>query len=201
MAVFGFMKRPEAIATREEFEDFLDSNAAFVVQRCLYEYSRAAAGYGWQPLMEEKGFQDAMERGRWLAYPLGLAAVAEVAEGILRPHAGTSAPRLLEAIEISCARVLDRHSPPEQVNPADWTGARSDVAHRLSRLQAAPVKPVKDIPKSISAEVFALVPIHERLRGRDPWLVQNNLTVNLLKVHEDFEKRADLPALADVLTA
>ncbi len=197
---FGLFAKPkEPIAARGALEDFLDGNAAYVVQRCLYEYARGAAAYNWQPLMEEQIFRTAMERSRWLAYPIGLAIVAETVEGVLRPAAGERAPRMLEGLEISCARVMDRHRPPAEVEPAAWTEARSTLAHRLSRLQAAAPKPVKDIPKPIAKEFFALIPIVEQFRGKDPIMATNNLTMSLIAIHEEFSARADRRALADAL--
>ena len=48
--------------------------------------------------------------------------------------------------------------------------------------------------------MLGLVPIDPRLRGRDAFMVQNNLTVSLLEVHGDFAARAERRRLlADLL--
>ena len=52
--------------------DFIDEHAAFVVQKGIYEYSRARAGHYAKVLFREQSFQEAVERSRWQAYPLGL---------------------------------------------------------------------------------------------------------------------------------
>src|SRR4029453_15042093 len=65
---------------------FVDENAAFLMQKGLYEYSRARAGHYAKVLFREPEFLAAVEVSRWRAYPLGLAMVGEMAEGILRPH-------------------------------------------------------------------------------------------------------------------
>ncbi len=70
----------------QELAQFIDENAAFLVQKGIYEYSRARAGHYAKILFREPEFAEAVERSRWAAFPLGLAMVAEVVEGILRPR-------------------------------------------------------------------------------------------------------------------
>src|SRR3954447_15303314 len=60
---------------------FIDENAAFLVQKGIYEYSRARAGHYAKVLFAEAGFRAAVDVSRWQAYPLGLAMVGEVVEG------------------------------------------------------------------------------------------------------------------------
>ena len=73
---------------QQALADFIDRNAAFVVQKGIYEYSRARAGHYAKVLFREPEFQAAADESRWRAYPLGLAMVAELVEGVLRPAAG-----------------------------------------------------------------------------------------------------------------
>lgn len=194
-----WFKRPARIDTPDALEDFLDGNAAFVAQRCLYEYARAIAGYAWQPLMEEEGFRTAMERSRWQAYPLALALVAEVVEGVLRPDAKGRMPDLLAAIDARAQAAMARHQPPGLIEPAAWQTAAARLSRHIGALQATPPLAVKDIPKPFADEMLGLVPIHPRLRGHDPYMVQNNLVVGLLKAHGDFTARVDRPALMAAL--
>ena len=55
------------------------------LQKGIYEYSRARAGHYAKVLFGEPEFIEAVDRARWRAYPLGLAMVAELVEGVLRP--------------------------------------------------------------------------------------------------------------------
>lgn len=199
MVLTEFFRRPPPIATPAAFEDFLDGNGAFVSQKAVFEYSRAAAGYLWQPLFEEEMFKAALERSRWLAYPLGLAAVAEAAEGLLREPAGHQAPAMLDGLLRALQAVFGRHQPSPQVEPEEWTEARAACLERTRALQLRPPRPVKDIPIDLAETMFGLLPVHEKIRGRDPVLMRNNLTANLLKVHAEFDKRADRPSLAAAL--
>ena len=40
-----------------------------------------------------RAFSDAVEQSRWRAYPLGLAMVGELVEGVLRPYADATGAR------------------------------------------------------------------------------------------------------------
>lgn len=194
-----WFQKPEPIASIEALEDFLDANAAFVAQRFLFEYARALAGYAWQPLMGEEGFKAAMERSRWLAYPLAMALVAELVEGVLRFAAKGRMPELPRAIDAAAQAALARHTPPASIEAATWELARARLSLHIGALQATPPLAIKDIAKPFAEEMLGLLPIHPRLGGRDPYVARNNLAVGLLKVHEDFLARADQPALIRAL--
>lgn len=196
MVLRDFFRRPSAVTTREALEDFLDGRAAFVTQKAIFEYSRAAAGYLWQPLFDEEEFKAALERSRWLAYPLGLAAVAEIAEALLRPACPDRAPDMLCGLQAMLDRVLGRHRPPASVTVSEWTAASAFCLERTGRLQARPVRAVKDMPDDIAEPMFLRLPLHEKIRGRDPVLLRNNLTASLIAVHDELEKCANAPQLA-----
>ena len=80
MKLFDLLRRHPTIRNAEALADFIDRNAAFLVQKGIYEYSRARAGHYGKVLFSEPGFQQAVEQSRWRAYPLGLAMVGEVVE-------------------------------------------------------------------------------------------------------------------------
>jgi len=64
----------------------------FLVQKGLYEYSRARAGHYAKVLFREQGFIDAVERSRWRAFSAWAAMVGELSRGWLRPYeSGTGA--------------------------------------------------------------------------------------------------------------
>src|SRR5215470_12420887 len=90
---FLFWRRPP-IADAQALADFIDAHSAFLVQKGMYEYSRARAGHYAKVLFSEEEFGRALDRSRWSAFPLGLAMVGEVVEGVLRPHAADPARQL-----------------------------------------------------------------------------------------------------------
>ena len=96
MGLFDFFRRRPPIRDAQALADFIDRQAAFLMQKGLYEYARARAGHYAKVLFREPGFQAAVEQSRWRAYPLGLAMVAELVEGMLRPY-GTDRQRQVDA--------------------------------------------------------------------------------------------------------
>src|SRR5262245_54662779 len=86
MGLLDFLRAKPRIDDPVKLADFIDRNAAFLVQKGIYEYSRARSGHYSKVLFAEAGFRDAVERSRWQAYPLGLAMVTEAVEGVLRSH-------------------------------------------------------------------------------------------------------------------
>ena len=85
--LFGMFRRKPPIRDARELSDFIDENAAFLAQKGIYEYSSAWAGHYAKVLFAEKTFSKGVEESCWRAYPLGLAVVTEMTEGVLRPYA------------------------------------------------------------------------------------------------------------------
>ena len=81
--MFGMFRRKPLIRDARELSDFIDENAAFLVQKG----TSAWAGHYAKVLFAEKTFSKGVEESCWRAYPLGLAMVAEMTEGVLRPYA------------------------------------------------------------------------------------------------------------------
>src|SRR5215208_2101513 len=99
---------------------FIDENAAFVTQKGIYEYSRARAGHYAKVLFAEKEFQDAVERSRWSAFPLGLAMVGELVEGVVRPLAPADGGREPEGLRKLVVSVFDRYPVPASLGEQAW---------------------------------------------------------------------------------
>ncbi|HET7679959.1 MAG TPA: hypothetical protein VFK79_07470 [Xanthobacteraceae bacterium] len=195
-----FRRRP-SVSTLGDLADFIDAQAAFLAQKGIYEYSRARAGHYSKVLFGEIGFQHAVEQSRWRAYPLALAMVAEIVEGVLRPHVGDDRRVVLDALNSLVLSIFDRYPFPEQLAKAEWLEARRELARRLELVGIHAVKFAKDVPESFAESYFALMPIHEKLRGHDYQTIRNYLRVTACNIHEQFEKRADFPALAGALQA
>ncbi len=109
-----FRRRP--IRDVEHLVTFIDENAAFLVQKGIYEYSRARAGHYSKVLFSEATFQEAIEKSRWSAYPLGLSMVTEVVEGVLRRHAGNEMHAVLAGLHALVLSIFDRYPLPAVIN-------------------------------------------------------------------------------------
>jgi hypothetical protein len=193
-------RRKPAIRDSAGLADFIDENAAFLVQKGIYEYSRARAGHYAKVLFAEQAFLRAVEESRWRAYPLGLAMVAEMTEGVLRPHAGAK-HAVLDRLAPLVLAVFDRYPVPSPLSAEAWRGARSELVQRLAGVALHPPKRVIDIPQPFAAKYFDLMPIHEKLRGQDFPTMRSYLQVSLCNIHDELLKRMDARSMVQSLPA
>jgi hypothetical protein len=178
MGLLDFFRRRPLICDVPALAEFIDRNAAFVAQKGIYEYSRARSGHYAKVLFREPEFQSAAENSRWRAYPLGLAMVSEVVEGVLRPHAEDRRAALDRLIAISLS-VFDRYPPPAVLGEETWSQMRVELAHNLDLIGVHAVKAAKDIPIPFAERYFQLMPIHEKLRASEFPTIRNYLRVTM----------------------
>jgi hypothetical protein len=198
MSFLGFFRRPPPIRDLAALADFIDRQAAFLMQKGIYEYSRARAGHYAKVLFREQGFRDAVEQSRWRAYPLGLAMVGELVEGVLRPY-GKDRNEQVDALRGLVLSVFDRYPVPAAIGEKEWADARAVLARRLQHVGLHPPKRAFDIAEPFAETYFNLMPIHEKLRGRDFPTTRNYLRVTLCNIHDEFSKRMEPRALVEQL--
>lgn len=198
MGLFDYFRRRPRIRNARELADFIDGNSAFLAQKALYEYSRARSGHYSKVLFAEPEFQKAVENSRWRAFPLGLAMVAEVADTVLRSHPEAQRQRDSDALVAIVLSVFDRYSVPAELGEDVWRDLRVDLERRLKGIVLHPPKRAMDIPEPFAQLYFDLMPIHEKLRGRDFDTTRNYLKVTLCNIHDELTKRVDGRPLADV---
>jgi hypothetical protein len=192
------LARPPPIRAPEALADFIDQHSAFLVQKGIYEYSRARAGHYAKVLFSEQGFRDAVEESRWRAYPLGLAMVAELVEGVLRPYAADR-HRQLEALSNLVLSVFDRYPVPSALGAQAWSEARSELMRRLGLIGMHAPKRAFEICEPWAETYFNLLPIHEKLRRSEFPTIRNYLRVTLCNIHDEFTRRLDAAAMAAAL--
>lgn len=195
-----FRPRPP-IRDREALIDFVDAQSAFLIQKGIYEYSRARAGHYAKVLFAEKDFAQSVEHSRWQAFPLGLAMVGEMIDKALAPQAGTQRRQILDQIIIVVLAAFDRYPVPPSIGEAAWLEARRELAHRLDLVGGHAPKRVMDMPDPLAEAYFAIMPIHEKLRGRDFQTTRNYLRVSLCNIHDELISRMDKVALERALLA
>jgi hypothetical protein len=200
LGFFEFFRRPPPIRDVGSLADFIDQQSAFLAQKGIYEYARARAGHYAKVLFREETFLQAVEHSRWSAYPLGLAMVAEVVEGILRPH-GADRREQLDGLAALVLSVFDRYPTPPTLGEEVWREARTELARRLQLIGLHPPKRAMDVAEPWAESYFNLMPIHEKLRARDYPTTRNYLRVTLINVHDEFSKRMDAAALVSALSA
>jgi hypothetical protein len=196
-----FRARPP-VRDRETLADFIDAQSAFIVQKGIYEYSRARAGHYAKVLFAEEGFARSVEHARWQAFPLGLSMVGEMINGVLASQAdGMQRRQILDQLILVVLSVFDRYPVPPSIGDAAWLEARGDLAHRLDLAGGHAPRRVMDIPDPLAEAYFAMMPIHEKLRGRDFQTTRNYLRVSLCNIHDEFIARIDRAALERTLIA
>jgi hypothetical protein len=196
----AFFRKPR-LTGAPELADFMDSRAAFMVQKCVYEYARARSGLLSSKLFKEAAFRTELEKARWGNYPLALRSVAVMVEHTLRPAAVGDAPAMREGLIAAVDEICRRYPLPEGFSADFWLSARDDIARRIRQAGLAAPHAIKDIPLETAREFFRRLPIHPDLRSHDFELVTNNLRVNLCRAYEDLLEVADCPALARSLAA
>ena len=199
LGFFGFFRARPPIRDAQALADFIDQQSAFLMQKGIYEYSRARAGHYAKVLFREQGFIDAVEQSRWRAYPLGLAMVTELVEGVLCPHAGDR-NKQLAALQDLVLSVFDRYPVPAALGAQVWRDERTEIVRRLQLIGMQAPKHAYDICVPWAETYVDLFPIHEKLRGRDFPTIRNYLRETLCNIHDEFTKRMDAQALAATLS-
>jgi hypothetical protein len=188
-------RRPPPIRDAGGLALFIDERAAFVVQKGIFEYSRARAGHFSKVMFREAAFQEAIERSRWLAYPLGLAMVGELAEGVLRPHCTTDPAKQREGLHALVLGIIDGYPTPQVLSPQEWAGARAELERRLQLIGSGPPKRSFDIPAPFARDYADLMPIHPDLRQSELPTLHNYLMAMLCNFHDELSARMDALAV------
>ena len=199
MALLGFFRRSPPIRDLQALADFIDEQAAFLIQKGLFEYSRARAGHYAKTMIKEPEFQGAVNISRWRAYPLGLAMVGEMTEGVLRPLTGrerTGTRSAYDAYVDLVLSVFDRYATPKEMGEQNWGDARSELALLLEQISLHPPKRVIDIPVPYAKRYFGLMPIHKNLLTNDEPTTLSFLKLNLVNIREELVKRMDAMVIA-----
>jgi hypothetical protein len=187
-----FRKKPP-IDTRETLVDFLDSHSAYLIQKNIFDYARARSGPYFSQIIKEDAFKRSVEVARWTGYPTGLAALAEIARGILF-HDAERKP-LNDAVSSAALTAFDRYPVPEALGEEVWKKARETLIERLALIDSHPPKFAKDVILPYAQVLYDSQPIHEELRRNDFEMIQAQLRINLVTMHDEFASRVKKEAL------
>jgi hypothetical protein len=187
--------RPPKLESRDQLKDFLESRAAYLVQKSTMEYCQARANMLFSTLMGEAEFRAAYEHARWHAYPMGFSMVAEMAEGMMRTHCAERPFQLHQALLAIAREIFAAFPVPPEAEPGFWNLALDILDRDLGQSGLGPAKPWREIPERHAREIFTLLPIHNRVKSQDFAMFQNNLRFHLTEIGAEFEEKSDLPAL------
>ncbi len=195
MGLFDFLRRKPPIETPDQLADFIDEQAAFLVQKGIFDYARARSGPYSKVMLADEGFQGALDRSRWRAFPLGLAMMGETVEAILAPHSGGDRRSVLDPLISLVLSVRDRYSRPTALTEEEWAAGRADLSLHLERLSTHPPKRVIDIPVPFAERYFEMMPFDKPFLTPDAPTARGFMQLQLVKVHEELGKRMDAAAM------
>jgi hypothetical protein len=196
MAFFGFFRRRPPIRAVAELADFIDEQSAHLVQRYIYDYTLARTGPYSRSLLTQPEFMQEVDRSRWGAYPLGLAMVGEMVEGVLRPHAGEERRAVLDPLNGLILGVFDRYDVPKQIGTGAWRAAREELSRKLDQIGTHPPKSVTDIPEPYAERYFNMMPFDKKLLTNDVPTTRAYLRLNLTHLRDELVKRMDAADMA-----
>ena len=67
MGLFDFWRRKPPIRDVADLATFIDERAAFLVQKGIYDYTRARSGHFAKVMLADPGFQNALNVSSWRA--------------------------------------------------------------------------------------------------------------------------------------
>ncbi len=200
MGLLDIFRRSPSIRNAEALADFIDRNAAFVVQKGIYEYSRARAGHYAKVLFSEPEFQAAANGRAGVPIRSGLPWWPNWSRAFCVPRRVMIRQAQADALECACdvgLRSLPGAGGDRRRRPGPSSAPSLD--RRLKLIGLHPAKRAKDIPEQFAESYFDLMPIHEKLRGRDFLATRNYLRVTMINIHGEFTERLDRVAVAHSL--
>ncbi len=198
MGIFDWFRSDPPIVTRGELQEFIDTRAAFLTQKNIFDFTHALSGPHYAKLITEENFKQAVNHARWSSYPLVLSVVAEMVHVALLPGVKNS-QALADALSAATLEIFDRYPVPEIIGEEKWKASREKLVQRLRGITMHPPKQIKDIPVPIAKAVYDNFPFDERLKQQDFETITHHMRVNLVRMHTDFLERAKAPALIDAL--
>jgi hypothetical protein len=197
----GWFGRKPPIANATALADFIDESAAFLVQKGIYDYSRARSGHFAKVMLADEGFQGALNRARWRAYPLGLAMVGEMVETVLAPQAGADRRAALDPLIKLVLSVYDRYPVPKELPDDEWTQGRAELALHLERLSTHPPKRVIDIPVPFESRYFELMPFDKQFLTPDAPTARSFMQLTLVRLQSELMERMNVADMVASLRA
>jgi len=193
LGIPAYFRRKPPVDTREKLIEFLDTRAAFLIQKNIFDYARARSGPYFSQIIKEQAFKDSVEVSRWTGYPTGLAALAEIVRGILFDHADRKP--LNDAVASAALAAFDTYPVPAALGEETWKKARETLVERLALVNSHPPKFAKDVILPYAQVLYDSQPIHEELRKNDFEMIRAQLRINLVTMHDEFSSRVHKAAL------
>jgi hypothetical protein len=192
MSLLSSLKRvlfAPKVSTRDDLVEFLESRAAFLVQKSITEYAQARANMMFSTLLSEQGFKDAYEAARWAGYPAALSMVAEALAGQLRANGSEASS--VTALTHDVIAKLAAHAPTS----VNLETAKGTIVADLARAALGPPKIAHEIVKPRAHEIFDALPFHASIREHDYGMFRNTIAFHLTEIMGEMEEMKIDPVL------
>lgn len=173
------------IDSANKLQNWLESRAAYLVQKSITEYSQARANMMFSTLLGEKGFQDAYEKARWSAFPAGLSMVSEITAGAMRNR------NLTQACETTLAAanaIIERYPVPAGQNDNFWVQSNLRLRADLERAKLGQPRPAHEVVRHRAREIFDALPFHSNIKKHDFEMFRNTLAFHLTGIASELEE-------------
>jgi hypothetical protein len=180
--------KSSTLQSDEDFKAFLESRAAFLVQKSITEYSQARANMMFSTLLSEKPFQAAYENARWLSFPAGLSMVAELLMGSIRARLNGEANQTAQRLTALARHIVARYPLPPDQEPSFWTKAVDRLEADLLRAALGTPHMAHDIATPRAREIFDSLPFHSQIKQHDFAMFRNTLAFHLTAIATELEE-------------
>ena len=185
---------------RSELADFIDEQAAFLVQKGIYDYARARSGPYAKMLLTEPEFMAALNDRAGGPIRSALPWSARWSRGCCARMPARTSARSLDAHIDLVLDVFDRYPVPEAFGKGAWRGARDELALRLDQIGTHPPKRVIDIPEQYVKRYFEMMPFDERMLTHAISAPRSRyLRLTLIHMRDELVKRMDAAEMAGKL--
>ncbi len=176
------------LSSREELRGFLESRAAYLVQKSISEYTQARANMMFSTLLGERIFQDAYEKARWFSFPASLSMVAEALAARLRNLDIGDTDAINVMLQSMAAEIVSAYPIPAGGSADFWQMTLLDLERDLLRAGLGAPHAIHLIPKARSREIFENLPVHPSVRRHDFGMFQNTLSFHLTEIGAEIEE-------------
>ncbi|KZL18938.1 hypothetical protein PsAD2_02454 [Pseudovibrio axinellae] len=192
-----FFYRPD-LDTLDALKGYLARSSAFLAHQNVFEYSRSRAGIHWTALQEDENFLPALEVARWNAFLITNELVGEMVLNVLRKKTWADAQDIAGMIGQLLKEIVLEHQIVAQSGKPRWGEAVQKLPTKMRTEALGPSKKVADIAAPHVSKIFAMLPVHKRLRSHDELLLLNGLRLNLLQLQHEFSIRANHKVLSEL---
>lgn len=193
----SFLPKPK-VRTLAALQQFFDSEAAYLGQRTIVDFTRNELGIMSSQAFGDQRFQDRLAVSRWDAFAGILADMIVLAQASLQ---ATDIPRekLDARLGDLYAAILAKHPVPDH-RPQGWDSEIAALRARLAARSDEPASP-QAYAQATGARVFETLPFVPRDPVENRMVLCNAFAFGLIAFNDRLRRLLVVPAVRDELLA